>query len=620
MIIQCPDCSARFRLADDKVRVGMKVRCSRCKHVFRVSEDSAVPPEPSPSKPMVAARPGRPNTEDPFGMGQLYGQEQRSFTPAGTPVLDNQTGFQQGSAQSTPGGPLHIDAGKPREALVREDLFARDDPFAATMLGLKDEPEDFFGEAPGSPGIDPFAATGFEEEPAPQPAPEVSFMGGLQLEGNAPPPSADFALDDPLLPRGGFSAGDPDDFMREAVSFEEEPPAAPLPSEDAFAVDSGVFERFGEEPQEEEGASEDAGGFEEGSIFGSGLWDGVEDDASQAQGAPEEEEDQEDWLSPGANADDLFAPPPPEPSLEEPPAPDTSWPQESAPVHRAQPLEHSGVIKPPRAAKVPKRKQKEERPAMPARSRPARPAAPEPAREATVAAAPAPDPPSRSSPSGGLVIAPATVRHDVHESTSLLQSLVNLALILMLVLVGFLGFVAWRNGGLLDFKALGDMTAVAFGRGHYTPRSGAPPAKAAPAGEAQGPADAAPAEPLQVQGLEQLDFPNKKGQKLFVVEGSVVNRSDAPISGIQLQGVVLDAKGQEVATLDAPAGRAVSEEELLDIVDEDSRAAVYARIRESAAAMEIKQNQAMRFSLVFLGVPSQPEARYTSRVTARKAP
>ncbi|MEL6179593.1 MAG: zinc-ribbon domain-containing protein, partial [Myxococcota bacterium] len=40
MRIQCPSCRARFKLADNKIPTdGVKVRCSRCKHVFRVLPD-----------------------------------------------------------------------------------------------------------------------------------------------------------------------------------------------------------------------------------------------------------------------------------------------------------------------------------------------------------------------------------------------------------------------------------------------------------------------------------------------------------------------------------------------------------------------------------------------------
>ncbi len=44
MIVQCPNCQAKFRLPDDKIGSGgAKVRCGKCRHVFPVS-----PPEPEP--------------------------------------------------------------------------------------------------------------------------------------------------------------------------------------------------------------------------------------------------------------------------------------------------------------------------------------------------------------------------------------------------------------------------------------------------------------------------------------------------------------------------------------------------------------------------------------------
>ncbi len=50
MIIQCEECSTRFRLADEKLKsTGTKVRCSKCKHVFTV-----MPPEPEPAEEVPA--------------------------------------------------------------------------------------------------------------------------------------------------------------------------------------------------------------------------------------------------------------------------------------------------------------------------------------------------------------------------------------------------------------------------------------------------------------------------------------------------------------------------------------------------------------------------------------
>ncbi|MDT8440871.1 MAG: DUF3426 domain-containing protein [Desulfuromonadales bacterium] len=46
MIIQCDECQARFRLADEKIKpTGTKVRCSKCKHVFTVMPPPAEPAE-----------------------------------------------------------------------------------------------------------------------------------------------------------------------------------------------------------------------------------------------------------------------------------------------------------------------------------------------------------------------------------------------------------------------------------------------------------------------------------------------------------------------------------------------------------------------------------------------
>ena len=49
MVVQCQACKTRFRLADEKVKPGgTKVRCSKCKEVFKV-----MPPEPAPVEEAV---------------------------------------------------------------------------------------------------------------------------------------------------------------------------------------------------------------------------------------------------------------------------------------------------------------------------------------------------------------------------------------------------------------------------------------------------------------------------------------------------------------------------------------------------------------------------------------
>ncbi|MEQ9501899.1 MAG: zinc-ribbon domain-containing protein [Deltaproteobacteria bacterium] len=48
MIVQCDKCQTKFRIADEKVRPnGVKVRCSRCAHVFVVRKEPATAPNPA---------------------------------------------------------------------------------------------------------------------------------------------------------------------------------------------------------------------------------------------------------------------------------------------------------------------------------------------------------------------------------------------------------------------------------------------------------------------------------------------------------------------------------------------------------------------------------------------
>ncbi|MGZ5957960.1 MAG: zinc-ribbon domain-containing protein, partial [Myxococcaceae bacterium] len=61
MIIACRQCQTRFKVPDGKVTArGLKVRCSRCGHTFRIYPDSAAEPGTDPAPAAV-----RPRTPDP---------------------------------------------------------------------------------------------------------------------------------------------------------------------------------------------------------------------------------------------------------------------------------------------------------------------------------------------------------------------------------------------------------------------------------------------------------------------------------------------------------------------------------------------------------------------------
>jgi predicted Zn finger-like uncharacterized protein len=68
VVVQCPTCSSKFRIADDKVTDrGVRVRCTSCKNVFQVRKSGVVPAEPpagagstTEMSPLDVAAPPRP--------------------------------------------------------------------------------------------------------------------------------------------------------------------------------------------------------------------------------------------------------------------------------------------------------------------------------------------------------------------------------------------------------------------------------------------------------------------------------------------------------------------------------------------------------------------------------
>lgn len=109
VVVQCPTCSSKFRIADEKVTDrGVRVRCTSCKNVFQVRKsglspseapEAAKPPAPRPaSGPRFTARAPSPanaaarrvEAEDLFGMAELTGDApstRRLTTGAAKPAV-----------------------------------------------------------------------------------------------------------------------------------------------------------------------------------------------------------------------------------------------------------------------------------------------------------------------------------------------------------------------------------------------------------------------------------------------------------------------------------------------------------------------------------------------------
>ncbi len=70
MVILCPQCRTRFKLADEKIKPGgIKVRCSKCRKVF-----SVVPPEP-PEAPIAAPPPPSPEPSADLAGSDIFAEE-----------------------------------------------------------------------------------------------------------------------------------------------------------------------------------------------------------------------------------------------------------------------------------------------------------------------------------------------------------------------------------------------------------------------------------------------------------------------------------------------------------------------------------------------------------------
>src|SRR5437868_555196 len=95
MIVKCEQCQTRFKIPDEKVTdKGVKVRCTKCGHTFRVTRESAASPSgtSTPAVPPPGAAPSDAGF-DPF----------EKFGPAADPPKGHSTrpGFYAEGVEAT---------------------------------------------------------------------------------------------------------------------------------------------------------------------------------------------------------------------------------------------------------------------------------------------------------------------------------------------------------------------------------------------------------------------------------------------------------------------------------------------------------------------------------------
>lgn len=268
MIIQCEECSTRFRLADEKVKPsGTKVRCSKCRHIFTV-----MPPAPEPPDEEVDF--------DAMNMEAVAGAE--------APGAPSDAGD---AATDVPSGPVPDQA--PDDSLPDFSSLEQDLPASAANRDELAEDFSFADPDPGDTGraADPSEegdlrpASSFANRLPDDAASTFSFdEPGEAAAGQGDIPRDEFSLDtdsedsdefdfeDPAeteAPPQDFSFGAPDD--ADSFDFQEKEPAGE--DTDDFGTGEGLDEfSFDDEPAPREGlASEewqdDAGPADEGFDF-----------------------------------------------------------------------------------------------------------------------------------------------------------------------------------------------------------------------------------------------------------------------------------------------------------------------------------------------------------------
>ena len=207
MILQCDQCNTKFKLDDSKIKAGgVKVRCSKCKHVFVVNKE--VPQDEADFDSILN------------GLGTSTPAPSSQYSPA-------QSG---GSFQEAPGGFSASAAPEPAAA-------SGETASAATVAAHPSVPET--RTAPEEEGFD-FSEFSFSEEPAPAPDVETegrSFAAGFE------PASFEFDMDEGLAAAEKQEPGPlPADVGADAFSFSEEP-VVPQ-QEDGFAAHEQSLESF----------------------------------------------------------------------------------------------------------------------------------------------------------------------------------------------------------------------------------------------------------------------------------------------------------------------------------------------------------------------------------------
>lgn len=242
MIVKCEQCQTRFKIPDDKVTdKGVKVRCTKCGHTFRVTRDMG-----QPAAAPAAAAPPPPLANDPFakfgtpaappmgevtrpGVFALGVEATRAPERAGPPPSFDFASLAPPAAPTVPAIPAYAPSAPTVPAVPAYVPAAPSNPF------------DFAAVAPPAPAAFDFSSYGAPTQPVaplpaarPPPPPASIPPPAFDFSSVAPPAQApaayDFAAASQAPAYGAAPAAAPPAFDFAAVA-----PPGPAPAAFDFA-------------------------------------------------------------------------------------------------------------------------------------------------------------------------------------------------------------------------------------------------------------------------------------------------------------------------------------------------------------------------------------------------
>ena len=548
MIIRCDNCSAKFRLDDNKVtESGVKVRCKRCQHIFVVRKERpqgelealpALQPEESPVQIPPSEQPPVPpetsGTEDEAAPSPL--QEQQIVPPKEetTPAADEADEFTLSVAPA------------PGIAAVSGRDSSRDE-FSFSFAPLPPEEPHSDEEVPET-GVLPVEEASAPEEPAFPPDSDDNF---------------------------GFT------FEKEPLPVRAPPAPVPVSMESAAGAEWGEVEVRAETAPaiEDEGAVSgkeelpDASGWDR---FDSFKTEPPQPDALPGESLPEPEPLLQE-LPPPAPADESageepfdfteWSPGEPDSPPAAPPAPEATVEETGQPV---SPSMDQWSSEPPA----------ESAPPLPlAAAEPAPPAAEEPHEEELATA-----------PAAGDVVTDDTFSFTVGDPPPVAPPRKGLPFITMvsLLLAAIVLMIVGGGGALYLLKGPEAFKAVGLD-GVARLLDG----------------ESAVQERILIRTVEGSYLNNSEAGELFVIRGVAVNSYKSPRAALQIRGMIYNAAGAVILQKVVYCGNPLPPERLATLPLAKIEEAMNNRLGESYANIGVPPGKSIPFVIVFSKMPKE---------------